>query len=181
MTGLDDDAEGAGVGVCSSVCLVVQGLFETLVGPFVPAEVDGLGLPKAEEVPVLCSLNSLKSLDPVGGSSSSSLKSYSSPLFEALAAAWAAAAADVLLNPLCKFMQFIMNRFLGFLVTRVSVLPVCFLGFSDLRFFEAALLSYMHAEHGELMSGIVEGGDYSDDIEASFKSAIEPFKSTQTW
>jgi F-type H+-transporting ATPase subunit alpha len=47
--------------------------------------------------------------------------------------------------------------------------------------FEDALLSYMHAEHGELMSKIVDSGDYNDDIEATFKSAIETFKSTQTW
>jgi F-type H+-transporting ATPase subunit alpha len=47
--------------------------------------------------------------------------------------------------------------------------------------FESALLSYMHAEHGELMSGIVDSGDYNDEIEGSFKSAIEKFKSTQTW
>jgi len=47
--------------------------------------------------------------------------------------------------------------------------------------FEAALLSYVHAEHGELMSQIVENGDYNDDIANTFKSAIETFKSTQTW
>ena len=47
--------------------------------------------------------------------------------------------------------------------------------------FEAALLSYMHAEHGELMNSIVASGDYNDEIEATFKSAIETFKSTQTW
>jgi F-type H+-transporting ATPase subunit alpha len=47
--------------------------------------------------------------------------------------------------------------------------------------FEHALLSYMHAEHGELMNSIVESGDYNDEIEASFKAAIEKFKSTQTW
>jgi F-type H+-transporting ATPase subunit alpha len=47
--------------------------------------------------------------------------------------------------------------------------------------FEDALLSYMHAEHSELMSGIVESGDYNDEIEATFKSAIEQFKATQTW
>jgi F-type H+/Na+-transporting ATPase subunit alpha len=47
--------------------------------------------------------------------------------------------------------------------------------------FESALLSYMHAEHGELMTSIVESGDYNDEIEGSFKSAIEKFKSTQTW
>jgi len=47
--------------------------------------------------------------------------------------------------------------------------------------FEAALLSYMHAEHGDLMSSIVDSGDYSDEIGAKFKAAIEAFKSTQTW
>ena len=47
--------------------------------------------------------------------------------------------------------------------------------------FEDALLSYMHAEHSDIMSNIVETGDYNDEIEASFKAAIETFKSTQTW
>ncbi|RLA57188.1 MAG: F0F1 ATP synthase subunit alpha [Gammaproteobacteria bacterium] len=47
--------------------------------------------------------------------------------------------------------------------------------------FENALLSYMHAEHGQLMSKIVETGDYNDEIEAAFKGAIEKFKATQTW
>jgi F-type H+-transporting ATPase subunit alpha len=47
--------------------------------------------------------------------------------------------------------------------------------------FEASLLSYMHGEHGELMSSIVESGDYNDEIEAKFASALESFKSTQTW
>jgi F-type H+-transporting ATPase subunit alpha len=47
--------------------------------------------------------------------------------------------------------------------------------------FEEALLSYMQSEHGDLMNNIVESGDYSDEIEATFQSAIEKFKSTQTW
>jgi F-type H+-transporting ATPase subunit alpha len=47
--------------------------------------------------------------------------------------------------------------------------------------FEAALLSYMHAEHGDLMKSIVDSGDYNDEIAAVFKSAVESFKSTQTW
>ncbi|NQX90522.1 MAG: F0F1 ATP synthase subunit alpha [Halioglobus sp.] len=47
--------------------------------------------------------------------------------------------------------------------------------------FESALLSYMHAEHGDLMGRIVDSGDYSDDVGATFKAAIETFKSTQTW
>ena len=47
--------------------------------------------------------------------------------------------------------------------------------------FEDALLSFMHAEHGELMKNIVETGDWNDDIEGTFKAALEKFKSTQTW
>ena len=47
--------------------------------------------------------------------------------------------------------------------------------------FEDALLSYMHAEHGDLMKGISASGDYNDEIDASFKAAIDQFKSTQTW
>jgi F-type H+-transporting ATPase subunit alpha len=47
--------------------------------------------------------------------------------------------------------------------------------------FEDALLSYMHAEHGDLMKSIVESGDYNDEIGATFKAALETFKSTQTW
>jgi F-type H+-transporting ATPase subunit alpha len=47
--------------------------------------------------------------------------------------------------------------------------------------FELALLSYMHAEHGEIMKTIVATGDYNDEIETTFKAAIEKFKATQTW
>lgn len=47
--------------------------------------------------------------------------------------------------------------------------------------FEHALLAYMHAEHGEIMGRIVETGDYNDEIETTFKAAIEKFKTTQTW
>jgi F-type H+-transporting ATPase subunit alpha len=47
--------------------------------------------------------------------------------------------------------------------------------------FEAALLSYMHAEHGELMEQVVESGAWTDEIEAAFKGALESFKATQTW
>src|SRR6056297_2605281 len=38
--------------------------------------------------------------------------------------------------------------------------------------FEAALLSFAHAEYGELMDRIVESGDWNDEIEAAFKGAI---------
>jgi F-type H+-transporting ATPase subunit alpha len=47
--------------------------------------------------------------------------------------------------------------------------------------FERALLSFMRAEHGELMNRIVQTGDYNDEIDATFKAAIETFKATQTW
>jgi len=47
--------------------------------------------------------------------------------------------------------------------------------------FEAALLSYMNSEHGDLMSGINETGDYNEDIEKSFKEALDKFISTQSW
>jgi F-type H+-transporting ATPase subunit alpha len=47
--------------------------------------------------------------------------------------------------------------------------------------FEAALLSYMHAENSELMASIVESGSYNDEIEATFKASVEKFIATQTW
>ena len=47
--------------------------------------------------------------------------------------------------------------------------------------FEEALLSYMSSEHGDLLNKINETGDYDDEAEAQFKSALEKFKSTQTW
>jgi F-type H+-transporting ATPase subunit alpha len=47
--------------------------------------------------------------------------------------------------------------------------------------FEGALLSYMKAEHGDLIDQINESGDYNDDIAASFKAALDKFVSTQTW
>jgi len=47
--------------------------------------------------------------------------------------------------------------------------------------FESAMLSYMNSEHTDLMSSINESGDYNDDIEATFKSALGKFVETQTW
>lgn len=47
--------------------------------------------------------------------------------------------------------------------------------------FEAALLSYMKAEHGDLMNQVNESGDWNGDIEASFKAALDKFVATQTW
>jgi F-type H+-transporting ATPase subunit alpha len=47
--------------------------------------------------------------------------------------------------------------------------------------FEAALLSYMRAECADVMRQIETDGDWNDEREAAFKSAIEAFKSSQTW
>jgi len=47
--------------------------------------------------------------------------------------------------------------------------------------FEAALLSYMKSEHGDLMEKINQSGDYNDEISAGFKAALEAFVATQTW
>ncbi len=47
--------------------------------------------------------------------------------------------------------------------------------------FEAALLSYMKAEHGDLMNQVNEKGDWNGDIEAGFKAALNKFVATQTW
>jgi F-type H+-transporting ATPase subunit alpha len=47
--------------------------------------------------------------------------------------------------------------------------------------FEAALLSYMKAEHADLMDQINQSGAYNDDIAAGFKAALDKFVATQTW
>jgi F-type H+-transporting ATPase subunit alpha len=47
--------------------------------------------------------------------------------------------------------------------------------------FEAALHSYMKAEHKALMDKINASGDYNDDIAGGIRTAIETFKKTSTW
>ena len=47
--------------------------------------------------------------------------------------------------------------------------------------FEASLLSYMNSTYSDLMSKINESGDYSDDIQAGLKEALDKFKETQTY
>jgi F-type H+-transporting ATPase subunit alpha len=47
--------------------------------------------------------------------------------------------------------------------------------------FEAALVSYMNAEHASFMAEANEKGIYSDEVVAAMKSALDTFKSTQTW
>jgi F-type H+-transporting ATPase subunit alpha len=39
----------------------------------------------------------------------------------------------------------------------------------------------MRSECGDVMQAIEADGGWDDDREAAFKSAIETFKSTQTW
>ena len=47
--------------------------------------------------------------------------------------------------------------------------------------FESALLGYMRSECADVMRAIEADGGWNDDREATFKSAIQTFKSTQTW
>ncbi|QBQ53796.1 F0F1 ATP synthase subunit alpha [Nitrosococcus wardiae] len=47
--------------------------------------------------------------------------------------------------------------------------------------FEAALQGYMKSSHPELLDKITQTGDYSDEIAAEIKAAIENFKTTSTW
>ncbi len=47
--------------------------------------------------------------------------------------------------------------------------------------FEAALLGYMNSEHADLMGQVGDEGNWNDDIEASFKAAIDAFVETQAY
>jgi len=47
--------------------------------------------------------------------------------------------------------------------------------------FEASLLDYFNREYADLMVNINQTGDFNDDIDAQIKTAIEKFKTTQTW
>ena len=47
--------------------------------------------------------------------------------------------------------------------------------------FESALLGYMRSECADVMQAIETDGGWDDGREAAFQSAIETFKSTQTW
>ena len=42
--------------------------------------------------------------------------------------------------------------------------------------YEAAMLAHMKSNHGDLIAQINDSGDFSDDIAASMKSALEGFK-----
>lgn len=47
--------------------------------------------------------------------------------------------------------------------------------------FEAALMAYMNSEQADFMEEVNREGKYSDDVIDRMRSAIETFKSTQTW
>jgi F-type H+-transporting ATPase subunit alpha len=47
--------------------------------------------------------------------------------------------------------------------------------------FEAAMLSYLRSEKADLLASINESGDFNDDIVADMRSALEDFKSNNTW
>jgi F-type H+-transporting ATPase subunit alpha len=47
--------------------------------------------------------------------------------------------------------------------------------------FESSMLAYMDSEHSALLAKINEKGDFNDEIANSIRSALETFKSTQTW
>jgi len=47
--------------------------------------------------------------------------------------------------------------------------------------FESALLSYMNAEHADLMEQVGDAGNWTDDIQAGFKAALDKFVETQTY
>lgn len=47
--------------------------------------------------------------------------------------------------------------------------------------FEEALLSHMKTDHSDLLDKVNEAGAWDDDIEASFKAALDKFAASQTW
>jgi len=47
--------------------------------------------------------------------------------------------------------------------------------------FEAAMHSYLDAEHADLMEKINESGDYDDEVEAAMRGALDAFKKESMW
>jgi len=47
--------------------------------------------------------------------------------------------------------------------------------------FESALISFMESEHGDTMKQVSDSGDWNDELDGVFRSALEKFKATQTW
>jgi F-type H+-transporting ATPase subunit alpha len=51
-------------------------------------------------------------------------------------------------------------------------------GTQDVVRYEAALLSHMRANHGDVLTAIRDSKDLKDDVRASLKSALEGFAKT---
>ncbi|WP_077529952.1 F0F1 ATP synthase subunit alpha [Vreelandella utahensis] len=47
--------------------------------------------------------------------------------------------------------------------------------------FEKALMDYMRTEQSELLAKINDSGELNDEVESGLKSALDKFKSTQSW
>ncbi|MDX1653754.1 MAG: F0F1 ATP synthase subunit alpha [Candidatus Competibacteraceae bacterium] len=47
--------------------------------------------------------------------------------------------------------------------------------------FEAALHAYMHAQHDELMKKVQSSGNWNDEVESAFDSALKDFKANHAW
>ena len=53
--------------------------------------------------------------------------------------------------------------------------------FLKIKDFEKSLIAYMNSEHKDLMDKVSETGGYGDDVQNSFKEALDKFMETQTW
>ena len=49
------------------------------------------------------------------------------------------------------------------------------------RDFEDALQAYMKSSHPELMEKIGQEADYTDEVAAALKAALDEFKSSHSW
>ncbi len=49
------------------------------------------------------------------------------------------------------------------------------------RAFEDALQAYMRSSHADLMDTINREADYTDEISAGLKAAVQDFKANHTW
>ena len=47
--------------------------------------------------------------------------------------------------------------------------------------FEAGLHAHMRSNHQDLLDQVNDSGDYDDNIEAAYKSAVEAFKANGSW
>ena len=52
---------------------------------------------------------------------------------------------------------------------------------NKVRAFEDALQSYMKSQHAALMDSINQKPEYSDEVAARLRAAVETFKQTHSW